>query len=222
MINIPEILAFLQQLANNNRREWFQDHKSEYLAVQQGFDEVLAVLIARIAVFDESIANVRPSDCTYRIYRDIRFSADKSPYKRHIGGYINAHGKKSDHCGYYFHLEPGNCMLAGGSYCLPAATVNALRQSVYDNIDEYRTIVEDPDFRRYFPVIGEEHLKTVPKGFPKDFAYADYLKCKDFTVSYQVPDAFFDTPDWLEKAADVFYQVKRFADFTNYTIDELE
>ena len=222
MMHIQGILDFLKQLAVNNNREWFQAHKDTYLSVQKDFEDLLALVIARISLFDDSVAHVQPRDCTYRIYRDVRFSADKSPYKTHIGGYINARGKKSNHCGYYIHLEPGNCMLAGGSWCMPPAMLKAVRQSVFDNIDEYRSIVEDPEFRKYFPVVGEEHLKTVPKGFPKDFPYAAYLKCKDYTVSYRIPDSFYDNPDFMDEIANIFCQLKRFADFTNETIDDLE
>ena len=107
-------------------------------------------------------------------------------------------------------------MLAGGSWCLESKVLKAVRQSIYDNIDEYREIVEDPAFKQYFPVIGENHLKTAPKGFPKDFEYIDYLKCKDYTCAYMVPDAFFLAPDLLDKVEDVFKQLKRFADFTNF------
>lgn len=101
-MNIPEILDFLKRLSENNTREWFQEHKNEYQNAQSSFENLLADIIARISLFDESISHVRPHDCTYRIYRDVRFSADKSPYKNHIGGYINARGKKSNHCGYYY------------------------------------------------------------------------------------------------------------------------
>ena len=185
-MNIPEILDFLKRLAVNNNRPWFQEHKTEYQHVQQNFEELLSAVIARIAVFDDSVSHVQPTDCTYRIYRDIRFSSDKSPYKTHIGGYINAKGKKSNHCGYYIHLEPDNCMLAGGSWCMPSDMLKAVRQSVYDNIDEFRAIVEDPAFKAYFPIIGEEHLKTMPKGFPKDFPYPQYIQCKDYIVSCRI------------------------------------
>lgn len=92
-MNIPEILDFLKRLSENNTREWFQEHKNEYQNAQSSFENLLADIIARISLFDESISHVRPHDCTYRIYRDVRFSADKSPYKNHIGGYINARGK---------------------------------------------------------------------------------------------------------------------------------
>lgn len=221
-MDVSVIFQFLKNLATNNNREWFQEHKDEYLKAQKEFEELLTAIIARISLFDESIVGIQAKDCTYRIYRDTRFSSDKTPYKIHLGGYINARGKKSEHCGYYVHIEPDNCMLAGGSWCLESKVLKAVRQSIYDNIDEYREIVEDPAFKQYFPVIGENHLKTAPKGFPKDFEYIDYLKCKDYTCAYMVPDAFFLAPDLLDKVEGVFKQLKRFADFTNFTIDDFE
>ena len=102
-MNIPVIFQFLKDLSANNNREWFNEHRSEYEVARAEFDNFLATVIARISLFDETIRGIQPKDCTYRIYRDTRFSADKTPYKIHFGGYINAKGKKSDHCGYYVH-----------------------------------------------------------------------------------------------------------------------
>lgn len=221
-MNIPTIFQFLKELSVNNNREWFNEHKDDYLKAQVEFENLLTVIINQIALFDEDIKGVQAKDCTYRIYRDTRFSPDKTPYKIHFGGYINAKGKKSEHCGYYVHLQLGNCLLAGGSLCPPPNILKALRQSVYDNIDEYLSIVEDPAFKKYFPVIGENFLKTAPKGFPKDFKYIDYLKCKEFICSCQVPDEFFLDKNMLANVSDIFMQLKRFSDFTNYTIDEFE
>lgn len=221
-MNIPIIFQFLKELSLNNNREWFNDHKDDYLKAQAEFENLLTAIIQRISLFDDEIVGIQAKDCTYRIYRDVRFSQDKSPYKLHFGGYINGKGKKSEHCGYYVHLQLGYCILAGGSLCPPPDILKALRQSVYDNIDEYRSIVEDPAFKKYFPVIGENFLKTAPKGFPKDFKYIDYLKPKEFICSYQVPDEFFLDEKMLDNVADAFKQLKRFCDFTNYTIDEFE
>ncbi len=221
-MNIPTIFQFLKELSVNNNREWFNEHKDDYLKAQFEFENLLTVIINQIALFDEDIKGVQAKDCTYRIYRDTRFSPDKTPYKIHFGGYINAKGKKSEHCGYYVHLQLGNCLLAGGSLCPPPNILKALRQSVYDNIDEYLSIVEDPAFKKHFPVIGENFLKTAPKGFPKDFKYIDYLKCKEFICSCQVPDEFFLDKNMLANVSDIFMQLKRFSDFTNYTIDEFE
>lgn len=216
------IFEFLKELASHNNREWFNQHKEDYKRAQASFELLLGTIIERISTFDESIKGIQAKDCTYRIYRDTRFSLDKTPYKVHLGGYINARGKKSDHCGYYVHLENGNCMLAGGSLCMRPDILKALRQAVYDNIDEYRGIVEDPPFKQYFPVIGETFLKTAPKGFPKDFPYIDYLKCKEYTCTCKVPDNFFFSGGWLDRTEEIFRQMKRFADFINFTIDEME
>lgn len=221
-MNIPVIFNFLKELTVNNNREWFQANRDKYEQARSEFEELLGVVINRISVFDESIRGIEVKDCTYRIYRDTRFSNDKTPYKTHFGGYINAKGKKSEHCGYYIHLENGNCLLAGGSICPSPKVLKALREAVYDNIEEYISIVEDPEFKKYFPQIGDNFLKTAPKGFPKDFEYIDYLKCKEYTCTYFIPDNFYNTPDFLDKIDDVFRQLKRFADFINFTIDELE
>ena len=218
-MNIPVIFQFLKDLSANNNREWFNEHKAEYELARADF---LAIVIARISLFDETIRGIQPKDCTYRIYRDTRFSADKTPYKIHFGGYINAKGKKSNHCGYYVHLQPNGSMLAGGSLCLPSNVLKAVRQSIYDNIEEFVAIAEDPEFKKYFPVIGEDFLKTAPKGFPKDFKHIDYLKCKEYICSYNVSDSFFTQSDVLEQIDKVFRQFKRFADFINYTIDDFE
>ncbi len=186
------------------------------------FDKCVRASVLPGRCFFETIRGIQPKDCTYRIYRDTRFSADKTPYKIHFGGYINAKGKKSDHCGYYVHLQPDGSMLAGGSLCLPPNVLKAVRQAIYDNVEEYISIVEDPEFKKYFPVVGEDFMKTAPKGFPKDFKYIDYLKCRQFVCSYLVPDDFFTRADVMEQIEKAFRQFKRFADFINYTIDDFE
>jgi len=221
-MNISGIFRFLEELAANNNREWFTQNKNKYEQASLEFEKLVSAIISHIALFDESIRGVQVKDCTYRIYRDIRFSSDKTPYKTHFGAYINAKGKKSEHCGYYVHIQPGNCLLAGGSICLPPQLVKAIREAIYNNIEEYISIVEDPEFKKYFPVIGDNFLKTAPKGFPKDFKYIDYLKCKEYVCTCYVADSFFTSPDVLEQIDDIFRQLKRFADFANYTIDEFE
>ena len=221
-MNAALIFRFLKELAANNNREWFNAHRDRYTAAQQAFEEMVTAVIARIATFDESVAQVRAKDCTYRIYRDTRFTPDKTPYKIHMGAYINPMGKNAQHCGYYLHLQPEGSLLAGGSWCPPPPLLRALRQAVYDNMDEYRSIVEDPAFSQYFPLVGENFLKTAPKGFPKDYPYIKYLQCKEYTVQCPVPDSFLTAPDFLDRTEEIFRQMKRFSDFVNYTIDEYE
>ena len=92
-MNIPVIFQFLKELSANNNREWFNSHREQYEVARSEFENLLTVIISRISLFDESIRGIEAKDCTYRIYRDTRFSEDKTPYKTHLGGYINAKGK---------------------------------------------------------------------------------------------------------------------------------
>ncbi len=107
-VNMIRVYNFLAQLKENNNREWFNSHKEEYKAVQAVFNDFTEQLISRIEIWDEDIKNsaLQVKDCTYRIYRDTRFSKDKTPYKTHMGAYICPRGKKSPYAGYYFHIEP--------------------------------------------------------------------------------------------------------------------
>lgn len=113
-------------------------------------------------------------------------------------------------------------MLAGGSWCLPSPILKAVRQSVVDELEEFRGIVEDESFKAAFPVIGETRLKTLPQGFPKDFPYPDYLRPKDYSVAHRVSDDFFCREDWAERTGEIFRLMKPFNDFVNYTIDDME
>ena len=118
LMNIPVIFRFLKELAANNNREWFNTNRERYEKARQMFEEMVQQIILRIAGFDETVIHLQVKDCTYRFYRDTRFSEDKSPYKRHLGAYINAHGKKSFHSGYYF--QHNDWKHAMSDYCKAA------------------------------------------------------------------------------------------------------
>lgn len=214
------VLRFLTKIAAHNDREWMAAHRAEYDEARAAFEGLTADLIRALAEVDPAVAPLSVSDCTYRFYRDTRFSPDKSPYKRHMGAYVNPRGKKSPHGGYYLHLQPGACEIAGGAYCLEPKLLRAVRESVVDRTDEFRAIVEESRFRTLFPVIGLDRVKTMPKGFPRDFPWPDYIRCKDYCVGHAVSDAFFDDPDWMERAVDEFRVMKPFLDFVNDTIDD--
>ncbi len=218
-MNTNEIYSFLTDLAANNNREWFADNKERYLRVKAMTDEIARGMIALVAVEDPRAAMLSVADCTYRIYRDTRFSLDKTPYKTHIGIFVNPPlGKKGMTGGYYLHLEPGNTGLHVGSYCLPSDLLKELRSEIYANIDEYLEIVDSPEFRAHFPVVGDDPLKTAPKGFPKDWEYIDYLKPRHFCVSTRLDDNFLDKKG-LEGLAPYIAQGARYNRFCNYTLD---
>ena len=234
------IFHFLRELAANNTREWFQANRSWYDQIHAQFDDIVKGLLVRIAQFDPTVSHLDVKDCTYRIYRDIRFSPDKSPYKRHLGAYISAHGKKSLHGGYYIHLEPGNCMLAVGSYWLPTNILTSCRNEIMANIDTWRKIVESPKFVSFFgrpedvhqgesemwPVdkkgFGITHLKSAPAGFPRDYEFIQYLRMKDYCCWKLVPDTFFENEKWLDEAMKVFKVAKPMMDFVNSVVDDYE
>lgn len=215
------LIDFLVELRKNNNREWFQAHKGEYDALRTQFIADVEQLIARLATFDEELRGLRVEDCIYRIYRDIRFSPDKTPYKTYFSAYIARGGKKSPRAGYYLHIEPGNVALSGGIWCPDTRLIKALRQAIYDNLDEWQSIVEAPQFIQNYPTFVGETLKMTPRDFPKEGDHTKWVKRKDYTVWGLQTDDFIRRPDWIEQAAQKLLLIKPMNDFLNYTVDEL-
>ncbi len=215
-----EIIQFLKELSENNNRNWFHENKSRYDRLRDGFLEEVQELINRISLFDPEISGLEAKNTLFRIYWDIRFSLDKTPYKRHFAAYIAVGGRGSERGGYYIHLEPGNCILSGGVWCPPPRLLKMLRKDIYDQIDEFVAILENPRFKSTYPIMEGETLKRMPVGYPSDFEYAEILKHKDFCVVSQKPDSFFMTDDWMEKTIADFKLLQPFNRFLNYTVDE--
>lgn len=241
-MDAKRILNFLRQVMANNNRPWFQEHKAEYDAVKAEFEQGIAQALERIVTFDPEIAHLKVKDCTYRFYRDTRFSPDKSPYKNHFGAYINAKGKKALRGGYYLHMEPGHCLAAVGNYWLPTNILTSCRNEIMANTDQWLKCVENKAFKAYFgspstsstketsdvsawdqPMgFGLEKLKTCPSGFPKDWPYVHYLRLKDYCAWHAVPDTFYEGDDWLDEIERMFRAAKPMMDFMNAVIDDYE
>lgn len=215
-----EVLRFLEAIAQHNDREWFAAHREWYEQARDSFSQMVEALLLRLTELDEGVSWLTVADCTYRFYRDTRFSPDKAPYKRHFGAYCNSRGRKSIHGGYYIHLQPGHCMVAGGAWCLPPAVLKAVREDIVLRIDEFRSIVEEPRFRALYPEIGDTALKTLPKGFYRQFPFPQYLRPKDYSVAHFVDDSFYCSADWLDRTMDCFAVMKPYLDFINETIDD--
>ena len=207
------LFDFLADLRANNNREWFKAHRDRYDAAWRRFNECVEELIAGIAKFDPEIAHLQPSDCTYRIYRDIRFSPDKTPHKGHFGAYISRYGKKSYWGGYYVQVEPGRVMLASGVWYLPPKEMQRLRTSILDQLSEYEAIVENPAFKKLVGGIGQENYRRLPPGIPKDTPHPEYFLCKDYAVWCELKPKAFCTKDYAKKVADIFLTMKPFNDF---------
>jgi len=222
-MDIDNLLRFLSELKVNNNREWFAENKAWYDQVRIQFEQMCKELITEISAFDESIKHVEVKECVFRIYRDTRFSHDKTPYKTHFGVYIaSAGGRKSKHAGYYLHIDPAGCFIGLGVWCPEPNVLKALRQSVYDNIDELNEIRTSHEFSQYFSrFLEEDKLKNVPRGFPKDFPDAELLKLKHYLVDYPLDDAILHAPDFVSRVAGIAKCAYPFNRFLNYTVDEV-
>jgi len=226
-------MTFLRQVMANNNREWFHAHKADYEAAREEWEQAVEQVRQRIIGFDPSVAAQPLKDCTYRFYRDTRFSPDKSPYKNHFGAYINAHGKKALRGGYYVHLEPGSCLLAVGNYWLPTNILTSCRNEMMANEEEWLRCVESKAFKKYYDApddaswespqgFGLAKLKTCPSGFPRDYQYVRYLRLKDYCAWHRVDEQFFQGDEWLDQMELIFKAAKPMMDFLNAVIDDYE
>jgi uncharacterized protein (TIGR02453 family) len=213
-------LDFLKKLKKNNNRDWFEKNKENYEAAKKDVEELLTKIIPAIASFDVSVKDLEPKDCLFRIYRDVRFSKDKTPYKTHMGAYISGRGKKSHGPGYYIHIEPGHTFLAGGIWVPPAPELNAIRQEIDYNEDEFNKVLKDRTFTKFFKGMNQgEKLKTVPKGYAKDHPAIELLKLKSYTVSHEVPDKEITSKSFIKYCTSVFKAMKPMNDFLGRAID---
>lgn len=132
---------------------------------------------------------MKGKDCTFRIYKDVRFSKDKTPYKVNMGASINPGGKKSMEAGYYIHIEPGNSFLAGGVWMPEPQQLNAIRQEIDYNPEPLLKVLKSASFKKYFNGLDEDgKLSTAPKGYDKNHPHIDLLKNRHFIVSHALND----------------------------------
>ncbi len=207
---------FLRDLNKNNNREWFQNNKSKYEAAQEDFLCFITALIAKIIEFDDSIADIEPKKTMFRIYRDVRFSKDKRPYKTNLGAHLAPKAAKPhSQAGYYIHVEPGNCFLAGGAYQPPASWLNRIRERIAHSGEDLKRILTHPDFKTYFGKLEGEQLKTKPRDYPVDHPHIDLLRYKSYLAMHPVDDLVVQQIDFLDYAKQVFQVMKPFKDFLN-------
>lgn len=224
-----DILEFLSELAVNNNREWFEAHREQYEVCQKRFMQFTAEYLRGLSAIDPQLSSLEPKDCIWRIYRDVRFSHDKRPYKDWFGtfpaapspGHPKTGGKKSIRGGYYIHIQPGQCMFAGGIWCPTGDLLKALRQEVYANYEEVEAIMDSRKWKQYFGDFDTEWmLKKAPAGFPPDFVHIDWLKRKAYTFSTPLTDEQVCDNSFVNLALDIAKAAKPMNDFLNYTFEE--
>ena len=217
----PETLLFLSTLKQNNQREWFHEHKADADKARKNFEDFANVLLDNLKSFDKTLQNIEVKQCIFRIYRDVRFSPNKEPYKTHFGVYFAKNGgKNSDLAGYYFHLDPEESFFGGGIYMPQPEYLKTLRKEIFYQIDEFKAILNAPTFTKYYDGIEEiEKLKKAPKDFPNDFADIELLKNKHFFSShyYNPQDALKE--DFSTFVSNGFKAAKPLVDFINFTVE---
>jgi len=210
-----ETISFLKGLEDNNNRDWLQGHKKEFEAAKNDFAGFVGELIAGISKFDPDVSGLAPDACIFRVYRDVRFSKDKSPYKTNFGAYISPGGRKTNSPGYYIHLQPGGqSFLAGGKHMPEPKELLAMRQAIADKTDEFLKSIGGKKFKELYGGMDGEKLKTPPKGFAKDHPAVEYLKFKSFTASHPIDkDSVLTAPDFPKYVVSTFQEMKPFIDF---------
>jgi uncharacterized protein (TIGR02453 family) len=183
-MNFNNTLDFLKKLSRNNNREWFEKNKSRYLEIKDEFELFVTDVLQEMTTCDESLAGLNPKKLTFRIYRDVRFSKDKTPYKTNVSAGISPAGKGMGVPGYYFQIQPGNnSMVAAGMYQPSPENLIKIRQEIDYNGEQLVNILGEKKFKKTFGDLWkEDKLKTMPKGYPAAHPHSELLKLKSFMV----------------------------------------
>ncbi len=214
--------AFLSELNKNNNKEWFDGNRQDYEAARQDVAQFADALIAHLGRFDPALQHLTARDCMYRINRDIRFSADKTPYKTNFAVYMSRYGKKAmDAAGYYLHIEPGKCFMAGGLWMPPSPPLRKLRSAIDFDWTALDEILKDKNFFKTFGDFqrdAETMLQRPPKGYNADHPGIAYLKLKSFIMKRPVEDAYLQGINAAVKLAKDFALLKPLVYYLNENI----
>ena len=202
------VFQFLKTLENNNNRDWFAENKPKYIAANEHF-KAFAESVNEGMQIQDNIERMK----LYRIYRDVRFSKNKAPYKNSFsGGFSRA--TEALRGGYYFHLQPGNNSLVGGGFWQPeAADLKRIREEIAADAAPLRKIINTKKFKEYFGKLGGEQLKSNPRGYAKDHPDIDLLRYKSFVVSKYFSDAEVQAPGFADEILKYFKATRPFFDY---------
>ncbi len=212
------ILTFLKDLSLNNNREWFDANRDRYKEAKVLFEHLTELLIAETAQIDPTVAGLEPKDCIFRIFRDTRFSHDKSPYKSNFGTYLARGGKKSGYAGYYLHLSPDECFVAGGCHAPMGDILKNIRLGILDDAATYREIISDKTFVDTFGAVQGEEVKSYPRGFDKNHPDIDLVKKKQYFMYHTLSEEQVVGENLVPTVLESFRAMKPLNDFLNDAI----
>lgn len=216
----PIVFDFLLQLEQNNTREWFAENRylyEESLTIISAFTNEL---IERIGVFDKSVLKATAKTSIFRIYRDIRFSPNKMPYKIHFAIYISKGEKWSKYAGYYLHIQNNNSAFAGGLWSPEKEILSKIRQEIYYNPESYLSIIRGQEFSNTFSELGkEDRLKNPPRGYSSEFQHIELLKQKHYCVGKPLTNEEVLDEKFIDLCVDTFKKMYLFNDYLNTIIE---
>jgi uncharacterized protein (TIGR02453 family) len=216
-------LSFLKSLKKNNNKPWFDANKSKYLEVRNNFEEFVALLLQKMALFDEDLKELEYKNCLFRINRDVRFSKDKTPYKINFSASFNKGGKKSIYAGYYLHLQPGgNSFIGGGLWRPEPEQIKKVRQEIDYCFPEFKKIIEVPAFKKNYGGLEKDQnqmLINIPKGYEKENPAADFLKMKSFVATKNIADVDLTNPKFMNQIVDSYKTLKPLLNFINRSFE---
>ncbi|MFK8038743.1 MAG: DUF2461 domain-containing protein [Crocinitomicaceae bacterium] len=204
-------ITFIQKLAKNNNREWFAEHKKEYELERENVIAFADELLLKMKTHD-NIETVSGKKSIFRIYRDVRFSKNKDPYKTHWSGSFKR-ATKLLRGGYYFHIEPGNSFIGGGFWGPEPKDLKKMRFNIAEFETEFRAIIADKNFKKQFGSLDGDQLKTAPKGIDKNHPAIDLLRYKQFLLGRSFSDEEVLHPDFVNEANGCFKAMRPFFDF---------
>lgn len=215
----PESLNFLEELAANNNREWFAIHKSRYETAKEDVLNWVAELVPILAAADPAFPlETNPKKCLMRIYRDVRFSKNKDPYKNNYG--ISFAVKQHGGPDYYLHIQPGKSFFAAGSWMPQAPDLKLIREEIDYSAEEFQEIVKQKQFSSQFELSYSDTLKKSPKGYDPEHPMIDYLRLKSFIASFPISDTDLFKPEINNQLEKAFQGVYPFVSFLRKALDQ--
>jgi len=214
----PATLDFLRQLKKHNDKTWFDEHRKEYETTKADFEQFVTELLRELVPVEPALATQNAKDCIFRIFRDVRFSKDKTPYKAHFSAYFGRGGRKWEGAGYYIHVEPGANFGGGGLWVPEPATLKAVRQEIDYGFKDFEKIINDKAFRKTFPKLDGESLQKPPQGYDASNPAIEYLKMKGWTVGAPIKDEDLTGKDAVKKVVSIFKTMQPFVDFLNRAV----
>ena len=213
-----ESFQFLEDLKSNNNRDWFQNNKKRYEIFKKEYHQLIQDFLDLMKPNDVTLSLLEVKNCAFRINRDIRFSKDKSPYKTHLGVWMNTNYGNSNGPGYYVHIEKGKSFIAGGLYSPEADELKKIRKEIAFFYDDLEAIISDKSFQKVYGNLDQNEtnsLKNAPKGYEKDHPAIEFLKLKSFVAVYKFDDSELQNKNFIEEASKKLLVLKPFLAFLN-------